>query len=331
MWGIFMNILTSFNRMFFLKFIIVMMYFPCIVNADISSRTQMIVFGDSLVDTGNDPVITFIQAQPNGISTPGLVIPPPTRYDRGRFSNGPVIVDYLAVKMSGFVKPSENGFNLKKDHVSYAYGGSETGVESYTPGLFLVPGLKGQLLRFEGDLKGGNINNDVLFLIWTGGNDYLNSFMQGRLPDPFQIVNNIVSSVDKLVELGAEKIVVINLPDLGVLPICQLYGGCEQLSDLTEIHNDLLYSALMHYEKVMVFDAHSIVDKMLMNPIHFGFSDNVSFGPATGCLFQLPAEFNIENCSKVSFETKNVFWDEIHPTTRVHKILARKLLRRLRD
>jgi len=323
---------THLARLSFVYFILIFLFFSGIAKADTPSFKRLIAFGDSLVDTGNDPAITFIRHLADGSDVPGLVIPPPTRYDRGRFSNGPVIVDYLAAKLSGFVKPSESGFNLTKDNISYAYGGSESSLENYTPGLFLVPGLKGQVLKFENDLNLNELNFDkTLFVVLTGANDYLNSLSQGHSPNPFQIVDNIVNSVNKLTELGAKHIVVINLPDLGTTPICQFFGACDLLSNLTEAHNDLLANALLDNNKVILFDAYSVVNKILANPDRFGFSENIGPGPATGCLFQSPPQFNIGNCSSVNFNTDSIYWDEIHPSTKVHKILARAIWRKLRD
>jgi len=302
------------------------------VSADFQSPKSLIVFGDSLVDVGNDPVVTYIQTLPDGSSVPSLVSPPPTRYDRGHFSNGPVMVDYLAAKFSGLMKPSETGIDLARDNVSYAFGGSETGLENYTPGLFSVPGLGGQVLKFETDLLASNVQiGRALFVVWSGANNYMNSLSLGNAPDPYEIVDNIVHSVNKLTELGAKQVIVVNLPNLGATPICQVFGICDVLTNLTEVHNDLLENAFMGNRKVILFDANSVVQRILLDPVRYGISENVSFGPATGCLFQVPAEFDIANCSRVDFNTKSFYWDEIHPTTKVHKILARVLWRKLSD
>jgi len=56
--------------------------------------SRMTVFGDSLVDVGNLPPMLFLTPE----ESPGLVIPPPSHYDRGRFSNGPNFADYIATE-----------------------------------------------------------------------------------------------------------------------------------------------------------------------------------------------------------------------------------------
>lgn len=291
------------------------------------NKSRLIIFGDSLVDVGNDPAITSLQSV-NGQLIPGFVVPPPTRYDRGRFSNGPLIVDYLATRLGIFLKPSETGFDLKTDNVSYAYGGAQTGTKNLTPGGFPVWGLSGQIEKFKADLKNlrrANIN-EYTFIIWVGANDYLNT----SNPNYNSIVDNILNAVEDLSILGAKRIVVINLPDLGKLPLCSTYNICGPLTALTNSHNQLLAYYLNDLQKtqrstkIILFDAHKIFNKLFANPTHYGFDNNLLAGSAKGCLFQSPS-FSLENCKIVNFTSKNIFWDEIHPSTRVHEILANEM------
>ncbi len=291
------------------------------------NKSRLIIFGDSLVDVGNDPAITSLQ-EVNGHLVPGFVLPPPTRYDRGRFSNGPVIVDYLATRLGIFLKPSETGFDLNTDNVSYAYGGAQTGIENLTPGGFPVRGLSGQIDKFTTDLSSSNVRiNKITFIIWVGANDYLNT----SNPNYKSIVDNILQAVEDLSNLGAKRIIVINLPDLGKLPLCSTYNICGPLTALTNNHNQLLANHLddikktQRSTKIILFDAHSIFDEFLANPTHFGFVNDLGAGPGRGCLFQSPSEFFFENCDIVNFTSKNIFWDEIHPSTRAHEILADKI------
>ncbi len=309
-------------------------FLPLLTQADNPPYSRVIAFGDSLVDAGNDPALTFLQRLPDGQLAPGLVIPPPTRYDRGRFSNGPNVADYLAAMtpFTGIIKPSVTGFDLMRDNVSFGYGGSETGIENLTPGLFPVPGLLGQISQFEDSLKNSSYRvtfDDTLFVIWTGANDYMNHLLPGEQINPETTVNNIVGAVQRLTELGAKKIIVFNLPDLGSTPICQNYGVCSTLSEFTVIHNNLLRNSLRYKPNVYVYDTYAVFDKIQMDPTSFRFSEEVAAGPAAGCLFQALSEFDISNCSPVDFDSNSFYWDEIHPSTRVHKIVAKVLIRKL--
>jgi phospholipase/lecithinase/hemolysin len=292
-------------------------------------KPRLLVFGDSFVDVGNDPVITFLR--PDG--SPGLVIPPPTRYDRGRFANGPVVVDYLASHWGILLKPSETGFDLRRDSVSYAYGGAETGDWNLTPAGFPVSGLLGQVGSFAEDLsESGADTEKTTFIVWAGANDYLNALNRGETPDPYTIVGNILEAVEQLATFGANLIVVANLSDLGSTPLCNFLNVCDELTALTEAHNALLKKGIGELKgilpgKLALFDAHKVLSRVTAHPERFGFSNDLGPGPASGCLFQDPVSFDPSHCGSTSFNTDQIFWDEAHPTTQVHKILARKLRR----
>lgn len=297
--------------------------------------TRMVVLGDSLSDVGNLPALTFLT--PHKVR--GLVVPPPPRYDRGRFSNGPVAVEYLAKKYHLRLQPSLTGFG-PTDSVSFAYGGSGTGISNVTPGNFSVRGLLGQVKRYIDSLNEVNgIRQDLstLFVVWSGANDYILPLLSAGVthpPNPNQIVENIKTAILRLHAHGAYYFLVPNLPNLGKLPLCLALHICQKLSTLTHTHNTLLEQALTDIEatqrdiELIRFDAYRLFEKILTHPRRYGFSDNVQApGPAAGCLFQDPSTFDPANCDLVSFNTNQVFWDEEHPTTRVHKIWGRSMWR----
>ncbi len=300
-------------------------------DADDEDKTKLIIFGDSLVDIGNDLSASYFQKAPDGSLIPGLVIPPTTRYDRGNFSNGPIISNFLARKLKVSIKPSSQGFDINTDSVSFGYGGSESGVENLTPGLMLVPGLLGQVGQYLDDAQNNNATiSGTVFFLWTGANDYFNNLARGLEPDPFLAAANIVEAASALADSGGKLIVVGNLPDLGQTPFCSMYGICDLLSQLTYAHNDILAQGVEELNssteaKVILFDAFTIFNKILASPSSYELPNNVGAGPASGCLFQAPTTFLLDNCQAVPFNSTSVWWDEMHPATEVHKILAKEV------
>ena len=111
------------------------------------SFDRMYVFGDSLSDTGNVSNVTrFVQTLDPSTS----VQPPSPPYFQGRYSNGPLWVDYLAdafdvdlvpsstlpfpapitVTPSGSVTVNENFVGQTVDRsVNFAFGGGAVGLE----------------------------------------------------------------------------------------------------------------------------------------------------------------------------------------------------------
>ena len=72
---------------------------------------NLYVFGDSLSDTGNDIILT--KAQRISPAIPPSESPHRTYY-KGRFSNGPVAVEYLWQSMQGEARHPSRRFYLKK-------------------------------------------------------------------------------------------------------------------------------------------------------------------------------------------------------------------------
>lgn len=322
------------NRSQLSRIILLLMAFhlPCLTIAHGAGNTfKLIIFGDSLVDIGNDLSASYLQEIGPDVYVPGLVVPPTTRYDRGHFSNGPVVSDYLARKFKVKIKPSIQGVDLHTDSISYGYGGSETGLVSLTPGLLSVPGMLGQVDQYIAEVEANNVSlDDTVFFMWSGANDYQNSLAQGLNPSPFDIVDNIIDAATNIVNQGGKLLVIANLPDLGQTPICSIYGICDILSELTLAHNDLLAQNIAALNnstaaKVILFDAYSLFNRLLADPAGFELPNNSGAGPASGCLFQPPNSFNFSNCTAIPFRSTSIFWDEIHPATEVHKIFAKEI------
>lgn len=116
----------------------------------------MYVFGDSLSDTGNDYAATKAQRMTPAIPPSDT---PYATYWEGRFSNGPVAVEYLwqliARKPGSELTPFVEAGGLdKKASVNFAFGGAGSGVQNVTPMGFPVPGLQGQVALYAKALAG---------------------------------------------------------------------------------------------------------------------------------------------------------------------------------
>ena len=101
----------------------------------------MYVFGDSLSDTGD--LFTFCKSNAACPTFPvGFPFAPPIApYDNGRFSNGPVWVEYLA---QGLGLPAPAPSNV--GGANYAWGGAETGTGISAQGTPNVGTQIGQFL-----------------------------------------------------------------------------------------------------------------------------------------------------------------------------------------
>jgi phospholipase/lecithinase/hemolysin len=292
-------------------------------------------FGDSLSDTGNDFLFTtLIGFDP--------AIPPSGAYFQGRFSNGPVAFEYLwrLLKQndSAAVRPILAGPGPNptlKGGISFAFGGAESGVSNPVPGGFLVPGLLGQVEIFRDSLKGRKPRPHALYGVWAGANDYLS--LSHPPTAPTVVVGNITSAIERLHALGARRFIVLNLPDLGSLPIVQEQGLEAVFTQLTGVHNALLAQSLDGLEaqlagvKIVRIDVFALTQALaggIVDPPALEFLTGDPGAPF--CLFTNPA-----TCPDVSSEFELVdpyiFWDAEHPTTLVHGLLGRAMFEALQQ
>ncbi|MEQ9671250.1 SGNH/GDSL hydrolase family protein [Coleofasciculus sp. G2-EDA-02] len=239
------------------------------------------MFGDSLSDMG-----TVFQM------TGGMHPPNPTYY-KGRYSNGRVWVEYLALRLK---LPSKRVTNL-------AYGGATTGSASSS----LVPGLVTQVQSFTQAHQ--RTNPDALYVLWAGANDYLQGASSATIP-----VENVTGAIASVASVGAKNILVANLPDLGQLPATRTSANSASLSALTQAHNQGLRRSLkvlsqQHPDlKIATLDANTLYREAIANPAAFGFTNVTSACVSGSGACSNPAQF--------------LFWDSIHPTTAAHRILG---------
>ncbi len=279
-------------------FFLLSLMFPHKVTAQ--NYDEIYVFGDSLSDTGN----VFN-------STAGAIPSSPT-YFNGRFSNGPVWVEYLAHDLGLTFNPRTN----------FAVGGATTGFDNI--GLAGLPGLQQELNSFTAANKSADPN--ALYILWAGTNDYLDYF-SGGVPNPSETVANLSRAVTSLAAVGAKNIMVVNLPDLGKFPV---RGGDSQisgyLSTLTSIHNsdltatrNFLSQKLSSEINLIPLDLNSLFNRIIAAPGEFGFT-NVTNSCIGRDLSVVPIDVSTQPVA--CFPDKFLFWDEVHPTTATHKLIG---------
>jgi thermolabile hemolysin len=239
---------------------------------------DIVAFGDSLSDNGNLYRLT------------GDTIPD-SNYFEGRFSNGPVWVEYLA---------AAQGAELD----DFAYGGASTG------GGFIIPSLKGQINRWQpqGTLQ------ETLVSVWAGANDYL---LLGST-DAQRAVGNILSGLETLAGDGASRILILNLPDLGLTPdlLSETTATQAEATAYSLEFNQRIAESLASFSGdhpgVMIYflDAYGLFEALVADPEKFGFQNSTEVSPNFGVNFQNEGGY--------------VFWDGVHPTTEAHAFLAQE-------
>ena len=322
-------------------FAIVVCVLPLGVGARNAPYTAFYAFGDSLADNGN----TYILTQLLGIQ-PAIPpsISPHRSYDDRRFSNGPVAFEYLWAMLSDNAPGSAGGltpflegpFVLRQRAINFAFGGSGTGMLDRTPGGFSAPGLRAQVELYRATLGRRQAPARALYAIFAGAGDYL----RPTPLNPTQSVANIIASVQTLYNLGARNVIVLNLPNLGTIP---MFAGTPQsalLTQLSQTHNDLLAAQLAALQAnlpnlvLVPIDVNAVLPLLppTINPTLPALDallPPVGQVPASLCVFMNPA--TCQDAPTFDVGLQFLFWDAEHPTTGVHQQLAAYIASQLPD
>ena len=278
----------------------------------------MFVFGDSLSDTGN----IFYAS--------GNTYPQSPPYANGRFSNGKIWVEYLAEQLN-ISKPTlvtdlvpDLDFSkfptttLPSQGVNFAFGGASSGLGNAIFPQSGLPGVLAQVQGFAANLQTQQktADPDALYTLWASANDFL--FIDPK--NSTTPTNNVSQALNTLAGVGAKNILVFNLPDLSKVPFVQNQSpnDLENLQNTVNTYNSSLKQTLDGLSNnpnlnIIPVDVDSLFKEVSASPGKFGFT-NVT----DSCL----ANFNI--CGPD--QSKYVFWDDVHPTTTTHKLVADRAL-----
>ncbi|KAL0876287.1 hypothetical protein Bca101_025992 [Brassica carinata] len=254
---------------------------------DQNALAASFVFGDSLVDAGNN---NYLQTLSRANSLPnGIDFKPSRGNPTGRFTNGRTIADIVGEKLGQpsyavpYLAPNANGETLLNG-VNYASGGG--GILNATGSVFVNRlGMDIQVDYFSitrkqfdkllGEDKASDYIKKSLFSIVIGSNDFLNNYLvpfvaaQARLtqtPEAFveDMISHLRDQLKRLYALDARKFVVGNVAPIGCIPyqksINQLKDKqCVDLANKLALqYNARLKDLLMVELKDSLKDAHFV-------------------------------------------------------------------------
>ena len=257
--------------------------------------TSMVDFGDSLSDVGN------IYG-----ATTGLV-PSSKTYYAGRFSNGPIWLDDLAAHYS-LPTPTPSLANGS----DYAYGDALSGT---TANEGFIPGIQTQI---GGYTLNHSASATQLFTVLGGANDIVASQTAAT---GNTAADNIAAGVAALYADGARNVLVGNLPDLGLTPefrgtANQSAASAATVAFNTELAFDLgKLSATDPGLNLYQMNLYTLFNSAIATPSAYGLTD-VSDPAHTGDPSYLGTGTIVANPSGY------LFWDELHPTTTGHALVA---------
>ncbi|KAK3229348.1 hypothetical protein Dsin_001229 [Dipteronia sinensis] len=312
----------------------------------------LFVFGDSLVDDGNNNFLSSIAKAnyyPYGVDFDFGV---PT----GRFSNGKNFIDFIA-RMMGvaypppFADPNTIGTRVLEgvNYASAAAGILDESGQHYGQRY----SLSQQVLNFESTLNQlrtlmppSNLTNYLaksVSVLLIGSNDYINNYLMPSLypsrsiytPPQFAnlLLNNYARQLIALYSVGLRKFFVAGIGPLGCVPnqrasVQVPQGRCvDSVNQMLGTYNEGLKSVVDQLNKrpgaVFAYgNSYGAAGDILNNPEKFGFSviDRGCCGVGRDLRQVTCLPFAIPCPNRNQY----LFWDAFHPTEAANAILANR-------
>jgi phospholipase/lecithinase/hemolysin len=277
--------------------------------------TTLVIFGDSLSDTGN---VAHLTEEKYRVRIPGPLV----NYADGRATDGrdtiPAARKYfgLWVEQLAALLPSKPIIRNSLDGgTDYAYGyatsGRGTTVVTLAPGVSVTVENVGQQIS-DYLATSPVISNRTVFVVWGGANDL---FAATSVDDVVKAAVNVTNDVQQLINAGATQFIVPNQPPLGLTP--EFNGNPQDritANAASLLFNQLLGAGIALLEEsnrgkhltITQVDVFRLFYKIVASPGKYGL-DNVT-AVSQGVYTVDPDKY--------------LFWDSVHPTTKGHNILA---------
>jgi len=209
-------------------------------------------------------------------------------------------------------------------------------------------------------LENDTLDNDAVYFIFAGANDYIsmlnfedNYDVSIRSTYIDNVLDAIESSTTHLIAQGASHFVIMGLPDVSLSPRFTTTADKVILKDTVDEHNKRLEARLVQWQAAhpdvdyMYVDISSSLKTILAEPAEHGLTNTKDACidvklPKFKALARSPFPHNsvlqyaqvvqyvspkwaagAKNYHECKAPNEYLFWDEIHPSTKVHKLLAK--------
>ncbi len=314
-------------------------FFLCLLLSPLAlaqSYTSILVFGDSLSDTGN---FAHVVQSKYAVRVPGTI----ADYTDGRFTDGtdtrPPAVNYTGIWIEQLATTFAPPLVLKNSldgGTNYAYGFASTGTGTsvYTvPSSISVPVVGSLTVSISVDNIGQQVTDflnatptnptpiaaDTLVVVWGGANDLLTAAaMTGATPSDINTavttaVNGEITAIQRLIAAGAKNILVPNLPPLGAIPRLNANAALSAIANTaTGTFNTQLQAGIASLQAAGLgvtffqLDVNSLFNAAIATPATDHFTNVTA---------------SSQNVTGVNPDTY-LFWDDLHPTTAGHHYIA---------
>ncbi len=278
--------------------------------AQAQGYSALYVLGDSLSDTGNLASVT-------------APFPDPPYY-MNRVSNGPVAVEVLAARLGLSADASLHLLGAAQGSNYAVAGARSAGVEP----IDLPVQVDFLLLN-----HGNSLPADALYVVFIGGNDVRDARDAADRMSSDQIIQlaaeGVGTAVQRLLDAGAVKVMVVNAPDIGSIPETQLLADAlgdprivRKASHYSRRYNTLLADQVEALEQstgqdLVLYDLFEFLASAIADGAAWEFSNT-----SEACFSSATFVFHPDCDFGANFD-RFLFFDEIHPSARLHERTGR--------
>jgi phospholipase/lecithinase/hemolysin len=312
-----------------------------------SDKQDFVFFGDSLSDTGNRYFDEgAMNTPPYDLAAAENLIPSlPYAIGGPTYTNGKVWIEYVATAL-GRSGASQAALRSNGIAANYAYSGARAS-NLYPLQPNSNRNLGDQVVQYIADKGPGGISPDTVHVILIGGNDISEAvFIAGTVQDADLrdmlvnlVLQNAIEAVffnaSELANAGAERFLLLTAPNAGYVPV---FGG-DPLAiffsgQITDFFNCAIVGINANFEcplpelpftvagaltaagaEVRVFDANGLFENFVFYPEVYGLTNTTDH-----CIKPFEPPFRCDNPDEY------LFWDNVHPTGKVHELIGNAVI-----
>jgi len=164
---------------------------------------------------------------------------------------------------------------------------------------------------------------NTLVIEWTGANDMILVNEGPSRVAADKAVAARMANLKSLIEMGYNNFLLLNLPNLSLAPRYKNGNTRDDVNDVVIYFNTLLSEKILNIKNeypncsIDLYDVNSVFSLVAETPQEFGLDANKIDTPLTNA----PKFYTFSK----EEENRYMFWDEVHPTEAMHKILSIKL------
>ncbi|KAL0554405.1 hypothetical protein IC582_008326 [Cucumis melo] len=323
----------------------------CISVCKQDHNVPLFVFGDSIVDIGNNNYINTIPIARSNYPPYGVTF---FKCPSGRWSDGRVVPDFFAqyANLQLLLPYLYPGNKRYINGINFASGGAGA-LDEINRGL--VISLKTQARSFKkvekilrkqiGKTQAKALLSRAVYLISIGTNDYRTFASNSKLFDSYSfeeyvdlVIGNLTSVIKEIYKNGGRKFVAMNLWSFNHVPaVLEAVASqgkdaqLEQLNQLVEMHNKQLYKAVQKLTtelqgfRYSYVDSYKVFEEITNNPAKHGLKEVKNACCGSGIYRGIQScggKGNVKEYELCGNPKEHLFFDSNHGSDKAYQILA---------